>query len=83
MTVWTLTYNWMEIEKDNPAMDSILLNVYATKNLAKKAMEKETDFVKDSPSFHMEDEFASVDLADRHYVWEIEEWEVKDENKGD
>lgn len=83
MTVWTLTYNWIEIEKDNPAMDSILLNVYATKSLAKKAMEKETDFVKDNPSFHMEDEFASVDLSDRHYMWEIEEWEVKDENKGD
>lgn len=83
MTVWTLTYNWIEIEKDNPAMDSILLDVYATKNLAKKAMEKETDFVKDNPSFHMEDEFASVDMWDRHYMWEIEEWEVKDENKGD
>ena len=82
MTVWTLTYNWIEIEKDNSAMDSILLDVYATKNLAKKAMEKETDFVKDNPSFHMEDEFASVDMGDRHCMWEIEEWEVKDENTG-
>ena len=83
MTVWTLTYNWMEIEKDNPAMDSILLGVYSTKNLAKKAMEKETDFVKDNPSFHMENEFSSVDIGDRHYMWEIEEREVQDENKDD
>ncbi len=80
MTVWTLTYNWIEIEKDEPAMDTIILGVYATKELAKKAMEKETKDFNDHPSFHMEDEFASVDIADRHYMWEVEDWEVQDEN---
>lgn len=80
MMVWTLTYNWVEIEKDNPAMDSILLGIYSTKELAKKELMKETDIVKDNPSFHMEDEFASANVGDRHYMWEITEWEVQDEN---
>ena len=80
MTVWTLTNDWMEIEKDNPAMDSILLGIYATKKLAKKAMEEDSKNYIGYPSFHMEDEFASVDIGDRHYMWKIEEWEVQDEN---
>ncbi len=83
MTVWTLTYNWVEIGKEEPAMDSILLGIYSTKELAKKAMEDEVEstFIKDKSTLCMEDEFAAVDIADRRYLWEIEEWEVQDENK--
>lgn len=80
MTVWTLTYSWIEIEKDTPGMDTIILGIYATKELAKKDMEKDAKDFNDHPSFHMEDDFASVDIGDRHYMWEVEDWEVQDEN---
>ena len=77
MTVWTLTNSWIE----GDSSDTILMGVYATRELAQKAMRDDFNEIIHNDTFELKELTASATVGGKYYRWEIEEREVQDENK--